>query len=69
MIIDAMTRFILVLTSLHFNHSLRGYQQQDAHEFLIYLLDQLNFELSKTSKSSSKVAELFGGILQSDVSR
>lgn len=58
----------------------RGYQQQDAHEFLIYLLNQLNVELSRgsdsssigvmgASKSTSIVKRLFGGLLQSDVSK
>lgn len=47
----------------------RGYQQQDAHEFLRYLLDKLNDELCQTlSANSSIVSDVFGGVLQSDVS-
>lgn len=56
----------------------RGYQQQDAHEFMRYLLDKLHTELVQVggAKSSSSdealkksiVSEIFGGILQSDVS-
>lgn len=48
---------------------IRGYQQQDAHEFLRYLLDKLNDELCQTlSANSSIVSDVFGGVLQSDVS-
>lgn len=62
---------------------LRGYQQQDAHEFMRYLLDQLHSELcqqapplvngdadgvlSDDKPRSSVVSQLFEGLLQSDV--
>ena len=76
----------------------RGYQQQDAHEFMRYLLDKLHSELlqtltppapskpppstsvatlSTTSTASTPshaqahhtvVSDIFGGVLQSDVS-
>lgn len=62
----------------------RGYQQQDAHEFLRYMLDRLHTELlhllpdftlkdnpyiSLGHKSrSSIVTSVFGGTLQSEVS-
>jgi len=56
----------------------RGYQQQDAHEFMRYLLDKMHTELAegsifgttidRTSKKSTIVSEIFGGVLQSDVS-
>lgn len=61
----------------------RGYQQQDAHEFLRYMLDRLHtellsllpgnikdFEISRpthVSKSQSLVTSVFGGTLQSEV--
>merc|ERR1719509_677346 len=61
----------------------RGYQQQDAHEFLRYMLDRLHtellhllpgnikdFEISRPthrSKSQSLVTSVFGGTLQSEV--
>lgn len=50
----------------------RGYQQQDAHEFMRYLLDKLHTELaqSRTSEQAKNtiVSDIFGGVLQSDVS-
>lgn len=54
----------------------RGYQQQDAHEFMRYLLDKLHTEFlgsqrqsrSNAQSKSSMVSDLFGGLLQSDVS-
>lgn len=61
----------------------RGYQQQDAHEFLRYVLDRLHTELQQllpdvnlkegTYISSMKgrnsiVTTVFGGTLQSEVS-
>jgi len=58
----------------------RGYQQQDAHEFMRYLLDRLHSELltllpypNSTSPyicpkgKSTIVTAIFGGILQSEV--
>lgn len=55
--------------------NIRGYQQQDAHEFMRYLLDKLHSELVEVlgSKSSGQsttsiVSDIFGGFLQSDVS-
>ena len=49
----------------------RGYQQQDAHEFMRYLLDQLHSELLAGSLSTGEdttiVSQIFGGTLQSDV--
>ncbi|KAL5482206.1 hypothetical protein EMCRGX_G022501 [Ephydatia muelleri] len=54
----------------------RGYHQQDAHEFLRYLLDQLHTELQRRSNTTGSnhhkwngtvVSRLFGGRLQSDV--
>lgn len=58
----------------------RGYQQQDAHEFLRYMLDRLHTELlnilpfSAASSSfigskgkSSIVTTIFGGVLQNEV--
>ena len=52
--------------------SCRGYQQQDAHEFMRYLLDQLHSELSAgslyTGSDKTIVSQIFGGMLQSDVS-
>ncbi len=64
----------------------RGYQQQDAHEFMRYLLDKLHTELvqvqemgwqirasplsnASTAATTSIVSDIFGGLLQSDVSR
>lgn len=63
----------------------RGYQQQDAHEFLRYMLDRLHTELMHllpdgTLKDSpyislghkgrsSIVTSVFGGTLQSEVSK
>lgn len=56
----------------------RGYQQQDAHEFLRYMLDRLHTELlhllpdftlkdfSHKNKTSI-VTSVFGGTLQSEV--
>eukprot|EP00096_Caligus_rogercresseyi_P009393 TRINITY_DN3185_c0_g1_i1.p1 TRINITY_DN3185_c0_g1~~TRINITY_DN3185_c0_g1_i1.p1 ORF type:complete len:547 (-),score=156.85 TRINITY_DN3185_c0_g1_i1:247-1887(-) len=61
----------------------RGYQQQDAHEFLRYMLDRLHTELlpllpsdlsrynpclsSTVYSSNSLVTAIFGGMLQSEV--
>jgi len=57
----------------------RGYQQQDAHEFLRYMLDRLHTELLHLlpcmdhkmrmlrSQSNSVVTAVFGGTLQSSV--
>ncbi|XP_065912825.1 ubiquitin carboxyl-terminal hydrolase 3-like isoform X2 [Dysidea avara] len=51
----------------------RGYQQQDAHEFMRYLLDELHEELRRAScwtmdrKGTTIVSHTFGGTLQSDV--
>ncbi|XP_059061543.1 ubiquitin carboxyl-terminal hydrolase 3-like [Achroia grisella] len=59
----------------------RGYQQQDAHEFLRYMLDRLHTELlqllppdraesgfvSRTPAAASIVTAVFGGTLQSEV--
>lgn len=59
----------------------RGYQQQDAHEFLRYMLDRLHTELlqllpperaegafvSRAQSTSSIVTAVFGGTLQSEV--
>ncbi|KAJ0175042.1 hypothetical protein K1T71_009183 [Dendrolimus kikuchii] len=59
----------------------RGYQQQDAHEFLRYMLDRLHTELlqllppdrsdsgymARAPSASSIVTAVFGGTLQSEV--
>nr|XP_049702253.1 ubiquitin carboxyl-terminal hydrolase 3 isoform X1 [Helicoverpa armigera] len=57
----------------------RGYQQQDAHEFLRYMLDRLHTELQQLlpdradggcvprAPSASIVTAVFGGTLQSEV--
>lgn len=49
----------------------RGYQQQDAHEFMRYLLDKLHTELVAGSLFAGDdmtiVSQIFGGTLQSDV--
>ncbi|XP_049871627.1 ubiquitin carboxyl-terminal hydrolase 3-like isoform X2 [Pectinophora gossypiella] len=57
----------------------RGYQQQDAHEFLRYMLDRLHTELLQLvplereagalprARSASIVTAVFGGTLQSEV--
>ncbi|KPI98358.1 Ubiquitin carboxyl-terminal hydrolase 3 [Papilio xuthus] len=52
----------------------RGYQQQDAHEFLRYVLDRLHTELqqllperAERSPAASIVTAVFGGTLQSEV--
>ncbi|XP_068622541.1 ubiquitin carboxyl-terminal hydrolase 3-like isoform X2 [Battus philenor] len=57
----------------------RGYQQQDAHEFLRYMLDRLHTELQQLlppdrsdvfvprTPSTSIVTAVFGGTLQSEV--
>ncbi|CAI7996452.1 Ubiquitin carboxyl-terminal hydrolase 3 [Geodia barretti] len=50
----------------------RGYQQQDAHEFMRYLLDKLHTELlagslGAGSDNTTIVSQIFGGTLQSDV--
>jgi ubiquitin carboxyl-terminal hydrolase 3 len=50
----------------------RGYQQQDAHEFLRYLLDRLHSELLEYAKRSDSsrqtiVSGIFGGQLRSEV--
>ena len=57
---------------IHCTH-VRGYQQQDAHEFMRYLLDKLHTELIQVRKPQHKtgqsiVSDIFEGILQSDVS-
>lgn len=74
----------LSISTLSLSLCYRGYQQQDAHEFMRYLLDRLHSELSQAltivandslaaRKSgldwkSSVVSQMFGGTLQSDVS-
>ncbi|EDO37466.1 predicted protein, partial [Nematostella vectensis] len=49
----------------------RGYQQQDAHEFMHYLMDRLHTELLLSQKAcfgqDTIVTGIFGGILQSEV--
>ncbi|KAJ2949473.1 hypothetical protein O0L34_g15394 [Tuta absoluta] len=48
----------------------RGYQQQDAHEFLRYMLDRLHTELLQLvpgERAASIVTAVFGGTLQSEV--
>ncbi|XP_031560730.1 ubiquitin carboxyl-terminal hydrolase 3-like [Actinia tenebrosa] len=49
----------------------RGYQQQDAHEFMHYLLDRVHTELLLSQKAcfgkETIVTGIFGGILQSEV--
>lgn len=56
----------------------RGYHQQDAHEFLRYMLDRLHMELEALNNSSANksnvralnatiVTSIFGGILQNEV--
>lgn len=65
---------------LGYGFSNRGYQQQDAHEFMRYLLDRLHSELLQllpypTSNSpfitpkgtSTIVTAIFGGLLQNEV--
>lgn len=60
--------------------SFRGYQQQDAHEFMRYLLDRLHIELLELlpypnnnspyigpKGKSTIVTAIFGGLLQSEV--
>ncbi|XP_065188483.1 ubiquitin carboxyl-terminal hydrolase 3-like [Sycon ciliatum] len=52
--------------------SFRGYQQQDAHEFMRYLLDRLHYELvtlvdHKTGDSTTIVNRMFGGVLRNEV--
>uniref|UniRef100_A0A8C1BST8 Ubiquitin carboxyl-terminal hydrolase n=1 Tax=Cyprinus carpio carpio TaxID=630221 RepID=A0A8C1BST8_CYPCA len=56
--------------------SFRGYQQQDAHEFLRYLLDHLHREMQGSKNGSPSptlngtstiVTSVFGGILQNEV--
>lgn len=61
---------------------LRGYQQQDAHEFLRYMLDRLHMELLNilpypkdnnaalfigAKGKATIVTTIFGGILQNEV--
>jgi len=53
----------------------RGYQQQDAHEFLRYMLDRLHSELHSILPSAAHISfgkvtivtNIFGGILQNEV--
>uniref|UniRef100_A0A673J4K6 Ubiquitin carboxyl-terminal hydrolase n=1 Tax=Sinocyclocheilus rhinocerous TaxID=307959 RepID=A0A673J4K6_9TELE len=64
---------------LHFDLSgvfCRGYQQQDAHEFLRYLLDHLHREMQGSKNGSPSptlngtstiVTSVFGGVLQNEV--
>lgn len=50
--------------------SFRGFQQQDAHEFLLYLLNNAHTELLKGTPCIDKktiVTETLGGLLQSEV--
>ena len=65
--------FLFIFFSFPF--PFRGYQQQDAHEFMRYLLDKLHTELTQALKSRTSeeaentiVSDIFGGVLQSDVS-
>lgn len=76
--------FCEVIFCYNFYFNFRGYQQQDAHEFLRYMLDRLHTELlhllpdsslkdspyiSLAQKGrSSIVTSVFGGTLQSEVS-
>ena len=50
---------------------IRGYQQQDAHEFMHYLLDRVHNELLLTKMAyngkNTIVTGIFGGILESQV--
>jgi ubiquitin C-terminal hydrolase len=52
-------------------YSIRGYQQQDAHEFMHYLLDRVHNELLLTKMAyngkNTIVTGIFGGILESQV--
>ena len=63
----------LLSTILKMIPQFRGYQQQDAHEFMRHLLDQLHEELCRAScwtmdrKGTTIVSHTFGGTLQSDV--
>ena len=49
----------------------RGYQQQDAHEFMHYLLDRVHTELLLSPKcygsTETIITGIFGGILLSEV--
>ena len=49
----------------------RGYQQQDAHEFMHYLLDRVHTELLLSPKSfgttETIITGIFGGLLHSEV--
>ena len=61
----------------YYLHTCRGYQQQDAHEFMRYLLDRLHTELQgtlwpgnprrQTNGTSTIVTFMFGGLLLSQV--
>lgn len=65
---------------IHVYYNYRGYQQQDAHEFMRYLLDRLHTELLTLlpypnqqsayigpKGKSTIVTAIFGGILQNEV--
>uniref|UniRef100_A0A673J4Q2 Ubiquitin carboxyl-terminal hydrolase n=1 Tax=Sinocyclocheilus rhinocerous TaxID=307959 RepID=A0A673J4Q2_9TELE len=66
-------------SKVHFDLSgvfCRGYQQQDAHEFLRYLLDHLHREMQGSKNGSPSptlngtstiVTSVFGGVLQNEV--
>lgn len=66
-------------TNMYINFC-RGYQQQDAHEFMRYLLDRLHMELLRLlpypdrdspyigpKGKSTIVTAIFGGLLQNEV--
>lgn len=72
--------FCVLKLIIMFCFVLRGYQQQDAHEFMRYLLDRLHCELLQllpypssnspfiTPKGTSTiVTAIFGGLLQNEV--
>ncbi len=51
----------------HYAPRFRGYHQQDAHEFLLYLLDALHEDLKSGKNHSSVISKLFHGQMLSIV--
>lgn len=60
-----------LFTMIGKNPRFRGYQQQDAHEFLRYVLDRLDKECldnySSSKNHASIINNIFGGTLQNEV--